>query len=268
MKTLALLLISTLPALAQDGAAPSSPPRADMPPGLVSAELLPGWITPEGQRMTALALRLEPGWKTYWRSPGDTGVPPHFDWQGSANLGQAIAHWPRPEAIESGGERTLGYHDALILPIEITPAIPGTAVDLQAVIDLGLCEDICVPVQVNLTAPPPGTRPDPMIEAALARVPDVSSEQPACRIEPIADGMRVTAEFDDHDAPEVAMELENEDVWVSQPELARKDGRLTAQADFIDGTAKPFALDAGQIRLTLIAPGSATEFLGCDPLPG
>ena len=218
--------------------------------------------------MTALSLRLEPGWKTYWRSPGDTGVPPRFDWRGSANLGAVTAHWPRPEAIESGGERTLGYHDALILPIEVAPATPGQPVELHAVIDLGLCEDICVPVQVALSAPPPQPAPDPRIEAALAEAPALSPDRPACRIEPIADGMRVTAEFDDHDAPEVAMELDDGEVWVSQPELARKDGRLTAQADFIDGTAKPFALDAGRVRLTLIGPDRATEFRGCDPLPG
>ncbi|WP_436784953.1 protein-disulfide reductase DsbD domain-containing protein, partial [Streptomyces sp. URMC 126] len=64
-------------------------------------------------------------WKTYWRSPGDSGVPPQFDWSGAANVAQATPLWPRPEVIESGGERTLGYHDRLVLPIALTPAAPG-----------------------------------------------------------------------------------------------------------------------------------------------
>ncbi len=212
--------------------------------------------------MTALALRLEPGWKTYWRSPGDTGVPPEFDWQGSVAAGQVTLHWPRPEAIESGGERTLGYHDMLVLPIEV--ASGAEEARLSAVINFGLCDDICVPAQVSLTAPPPGQGPDPLIEAALAEVPEISSDRPECRVEPIPDGMRVTAEFAREDAPEVAMELENDNVWVSQPELTRAGTSLIAQADFVDETGKPFALDAEELRLTLISPDDATEFRGCE----
>ncbi len=164
IKTLALILLTAAPVLAQDF------PVGEMPPGLVSARLLPGWITPEGDRMTALQVELEPGWKTYWRSPGDAGIPPHFDWQGGGNLGQVQLFWPRPEVIESGGERTLGYHDRMLLPIRIAPAAPGQPVEPRAVIDLGICLDICVPVQVSLQAGPPGPGPDPQIQAALAEM--------------------------------------------------------------------------------------------------
>ncbi|MFD2440837.1 protein-disulfide reductase DsbD domain-containing protein [Paracoccus kondratievae] len=114
MRMIALLFLTVAPAMAQD-----------LPPGLVSAEMMPGWVTPEGNRITALHLRLEPGWKTYWRSPGDAGVPPRFDWAGSQNLGEVRLLWPRPEVIESEGERTLGYREELILPIEITPPAPA-----------------------------------------------------------------------------------------------------------------------------------------------
>lgn len=260
MKALALLLFLPAAALAQQSP-PSDPP---MPPGLVSARLMPGWTTPEGHRMTALHLTLEPGWKTYWRSPGDAGVPPRFDWQGSDNLGQVALHWPRPEAIESGGERTLGYHDSLILPIEVTPADPARPVDLRALVDFGLCLDICVPAQVALTAPPPGAAPDPLIQDALATVPQQAPDQPRCQVDQIKDGMRVTAQFTTP-APEVAMELPRHPVWVSQPELSLRDGVLTAQADFVAETGKPFALDPSQLVLTLIDTASATEYRGCDP---
>ena len=101
---LPLILVLALPAVA----------RADpLPPGLEDAALLPPYRTEAGTWMTALRLELSPGWKTYWRSPGDSGVPPRFDWAGMTNLDHAGARWPRPEVIDSGGERTLGYHDAL-----------------------------------------------------------------------------------------------------------------------------------------------------------
>jgi DsbC/DsbD-like thiol-disulfide interchange protein len=237
-----------------------------MPPGLVSARLLPGWITPEGDRMTALQVELEPGWKTYWRSPGDAGIPPHFDWQGGGNLGQVQLFWPRPEVIESGGERTLGYHDRMLLPIRIAPAAPGQPVEPRAVIDLGICLDICVPVQVSLQAGPPGPGPDPQIQAALAQVPGPSDLQPDCRITEIADGMQVTALLPLAGRPagdQVAMELRAKDIWVSAPEMSWTKGQVSATADFVAASGKPFALDPGDIRLTLIGPRDAVEFQGC-----
>ncbi|MTH34744.1 hypothetical protein GL279_09035 [Paracoccus limosus] len=254
MKLLALLMFLPLPALAQ----------TEVPPGLMAARLLPGWTTPEGHRMTALQLQLEPGWKTYWRSPGDAGVPPRFDWSGSENLGEVTMHWPRPETIESGGERSLGYHRELILPIEIAPAQPGQPVEAQARVDFGLCDTICVPAHVALRAPPPAATPDPAIEAALQQVPRLATDQPACRVEEIEDGMRVTARFD-ADAPEAAMELDDSRIWVSQPQLSRQDGQLVAEADFIAESGKPFPLDPAGLRLTLIAPDHAVEYRGCRP---
>ncbi|WJS84821.1 protein-disulfide reductase DsbD domain-containing protein [Paracoccus sp. TOH] len=255
MKTLALIFLTAAPALAQD-----------LPPGLVAAELLPGWVTPEGHRMTALRLDLEPGWKTYWRSPGDAGVPPRFDWQASDNLAEARLLWPRPEVIDSGGERTLGYHDELVLPIEIVPARPGAPVALRATVDFGLCLDICVPAQVMLEAPPAGPGPDPVIQAAIARQPQSSDAQPDCRIEPIKDGMQVTATLPEAESGrggEVAMELSQEDIWVSAPDTGRAGRRLTAQADFVAASGKPFPLDPQALRVTLIGPDDAVAFQGC-----
>jgi len=255
MRTLALLFLTAAPALAQD-----------LPPGLVSAELLPGWTTAHGHRMTALRLRLEPGWKTYWRSPGDAGVPPRFDWAGSDNLGEVRLLWPRPEVIESGGERTLGYHGELVLPIEIAPLGPAAPVVPRVAVDFGICEDICVPVRVELQAGPPGPMPDPLIEAAMARQPEISVRQPDCRIAAIADGMQVTVTLPGQDGArgkEVAMELADDDVWVSAPETHMAQGGLTARADFVAASGKPFALDPQALRVTLIGPEGAVEFRGC-----
>lgn len=257
MKLLALMLMTALPALADEP-----------PPGLVSAELMPGWTTAEGHRMTALRLELEPGWKTYWRSPGDAGVPPRFDWQGSQNLGAVQVLWPRPEVIDSGGERTLGYHDRLVLPIEITPAEPGQPIAPRVVVDFGLCLDICVPAQVVLTAPPPDDAPDPVIQAALARQPRASDQQPDCHVQPIKDGMQVTAtlpEAESAKGEDVAMELADDDIWVSAPQTSSAGARMVAQADFVAASGKPFPLDPAALRLTLIGPEDAVEFTGCRP---
>ncbi|MDF3607022.1 protein-disulfide reductase DsbD family protein [Paracoccus sp. DMF-8] len=237
-------------------------------PGLISARLLPGWELTNGNRMVALELRLQPGWKTYWRSPGDTGVPPEFDWTGSDNLGTVAVHWPRPEMIESGGEITLGYHELLVLPIEVTPADPDAPLTLRGSVDFGLCLDICVPGHATLEAGTAQPDPDPRIQAALDRVPDPSDLPLTCRIEEIPDGMRVSATVDQPQErtgeTAVAMELDDANVWVSQPETRRDGGHLTAASDFIDETGKPFALDPDRLRITLISGDDAQEITGCD----
>lgn len=255
---LPLIVLLVLPAAAGAGG---------LPPGLEAAELLPAHRTEAGTWMTALRLDLAPGWKTYWRSPGDSGVPPRFDWTGATNLGGATLHWPRPEVIDSGGERTLGYHDALVLPIELMPAAPGQPVAGRVGVELGLCLNVCVPAHLLLDMPGVADAPDPRIDSALAQVPVPTEGALACTLTPIADGVRVAASVGAPltDGTAAAMELAWPEVWVSAPEVSAADGRLTAVADFVPPAAKPFPLDPSQVRLTLIGPEGAVEYQGCDP---
>lgn len=125
-----------------------------------------------------------------------------------------------------------------------------------------------MPAQVALVAPPPGDAPDPLIEAALARQPRASDQQPECRVRPIRDGMQVTATLPPDEsalAEDVAMELAGKDIWVSAPETRAEGARLVAQADFVAASGKPFPLDPAALRLTLIGAQDAVEFIGCRP---
>ena len=131
---LACLCLTALPLAAQDPT-----------PGLAGVHILPGWTASDGSRIAAIEFRLEPGWKTYWRNPGDSGLPPVFDWSGSGNLAGLDLHWPAPQAILSGDGLALGYHDRLVLPFTARPADPAQPVDLAVSVDFRLCKDICVP---------------------------------------------------------------------------------------------------------------------------
>ena len=268
--------MNALPLITVAALAVAAPAHAEPPPGLVEARLLPGWVTAAGTRMTALDLRLEPGWKTYWRVPGDAGIPPRFDWQGAV---EATYLWPAPEVIDSGGTRSFGYHDALLLPIELSG--DGARGPLTVALSFGLCESICVPAGMTLTAPAAGDRPDPAIEAALAAAPARATAQPDCAISEIEDGMRVAASLPHPGSalPDAAMELdaraqeggqqageaEAGEVWVSAPAVALQDGRLTATADFVPPSGGPFPLDPAMLRLTLLDGSGAIEFSGCRP---
>ena len=248
----ALLCLAALPSVAENPA-----------PGLAGARLLPGWTLPDGSRVAALEFRLEPGWKTYWRNPGDGGLPPQFDWSASANLSGLDLHWPAPQPIPSQDGLALGYHDRLILPFTARPADPALPVDLAVTVDFGLCKDICVPAHVALQAAGAGAEPDPAILAALEQVPRRAGDRPACRLEPIADGMRVTATLS-RPVTLAAMELAGSEVWISGTELATHAGVTVMSADFVPPEAAPFALPQDRLVFTVIDEhGAAVEMQGC-----
>lgn len=260
-------LISVMLAVALAG--PVAAAAADLPPGLVSAELLPGTAAPDGTVMTALSLKLAPGWKTYWRSPGDTGVPPEFDWSGAPNVATATPRWPTPEIIDSDGDRTLGYHEALVLPIQLTLAQPGQPVEGRLAVNLGLCLNICVPARLELAAPGGQSATlDPRITAALDRVPQpgTGTGTVSCKVSEIEDGLRVAATVAAAGTQAAAMEVDGPGMWVSQPELTSGGGNVTATADVVGPSGKPFVMDPAALRLTLIgADGTAVEYQGCTP---
>ncbi|WP_374298895.1 protein-disulfide reductase DsbD domain-containing protein [Paracoccus sp. (in: a-proteobacteria)] len=238
------------------------PLSAEPAPGLIGVRILPGWVQSDGSRVGAIEFQLQPGWKTYWRSPGDSGLPPVFDWSGSDNLGDIALHWPAPQAIPSGDGVALGYHDRLVLPFTARPADPGQPVDLAVSVDFGLCKNICVPAHAALRADSPGAAPDPVILAAMDRVPEPAGERPSCDIRPIEDGIRVTATLP-RPVALAAMELADSDVWVSGTEVRSESGRTLLTADFVPPEAAPFDLPRNRLVFTLADKDGAVEMRGC-----
>lgn len=259
MTRLKFLLIAT--ALA------ASPAIArDLPPGLTSARILPGWTDGQGNRIAAIELTLEPGWKTYWRSPGDSGMPPSFDWSGSGNLDKITLHWPAPEAIRSGKSLTMGYHDRLVLPFTASPKQAGEPVSLSASVDLGLCESICVPAHLELQADQPAPQPDPLIQAALANVPQPVRQDLTCLVQNISDGVQVAITLPHDQIQIAAIELAGQpEIWVSGTEIEQRAHGAVAVADFVPSSAAPFPLDIQRLRLTVIGSNGAAEIEGCQP---
>lgn len=234
-------------------------------------QLLPGWRTETGTYMTALRVTLAPGWKTYWRAPGDAGIPPRFDWDGSRNLAAVQFHWPTPDVFHQNGMRTVGYKHELVLPIELTPKQRGKDVTLRANIELGVCEDICMPVSVRVSADLHGAGgPDPRIKAAMKDRPDTPREAGmrdiSCAVEPISDGMRLTATIDmpTLGKDEIAVfELPDQSIWVAEASANRTGRTLTASTEMVPPSNAPFMLDRSQVRITVMGAGRAVDILGC-----
>lgn len=102
-----------------------------------------------------LQFRMKPGWKVYWRSPGDAGFPPQVSWVGSTNFAGATISWPAPQRFSVLGLETLGYKEEVVFPISAEVFERGKTVNLAARVRFLTCDDICVPYETNfkLTLP-------------------------------------------------------------------------------------------------------------------
>lgn len=168
--TAAALLMSITFACAQDastGWAPGQASRAR----LVSA----GGLQPDGSYLIGVEIELSGKGLTYWRSPGEAGVPPVADFAGSANLARADLRFPVPERLEEGGVEAFGYRQHVLIPVRVQPRDPARPVGLQLDFHYASCDRICIPAEAKLAldlSPDAGVSDHvAVLAAALARVP-------------------------------------------------------------------------------------------------
>jgi DsbC/DsbD-like thiol-disulfide interchange protein len=125
-----------------------------------------------------IAVQLQPGWKTYWRTPGDSGVPPRFDFSKSENIEAVTVLWPAPAKFDDGaGGHSMGYHDQVVLPLRIVAKNADKPVILRVGINYAVCEKICIPVEANteLGFTSVASTEDSALFAALDTVPKPAS---------------------------------------------------------------------------------------------
>jgi DsbC/DsbD-like thiol-disulfide interchange protein len=117
---------------------------------------------------------LSPGWKTYWRYPGDAGIPPRFDWSGSENVSNVEVFYPAPKRITDGtGQTSIGYEDRVTFPLRITAKDSLKPVSLKLKLDFATCEKLCIPAEANLSlAFASDAAIEPSLEEAEKRVPE------------------------------------------------------------------------------------------------
>ena len=141
-----------------------------------------GLDEPGGQApWAAVELKLDRGWKIYWRSPGEAGIPTTIDWSGSENLRGVETHWPRPKRARIWNVDTVGYGGEVTFPAALQLADPAAPTVLRVRVAYGVCREICIPDEALLTlkvAPGAWTKPEQAgrIRAARALVPDRGNE--------------------------------------------------------------------------------------------
>lgn len=239
---------------------------------LVQIEVLDGGPMADGRHLAALRLTLRDGWKTYWRIPGEAGIPPSFSWSGSRNLNGVEIVWPAPKVFDQAGYRSVGYSEQLILPLMLSPDADGKPLRLKGKMDFGVCSDVCVPAQLPfaLDLDPQAGR-NPAIAAALAQRPFTAQEAGVrgahCAIRPTQDGMRIETRIDlpkGRGTETVIVEPGSPQIWASDMQSQRTGRTLvsTGHLEHVDG--KPFALNRSAMRITVLSQGQAVEINGCQ----
>ncbi len=237
----------------------------------IEARILKGWRANDGTHMAAIELSLAQGWKTYWRAPGDTGIPPQFNWGSGTNMLNVEPFWPVPDKFETAGQPTLGYSDKVVIPLRITPKNGAKQIKLRGRMDIGLCEEVCLPftVRFNETLPMDGAK-DAAIMAALTDQPYSAKEgdvsRAVCSVTPQDDGLTLKVDITlptTGGDETVVIEHPNKEIWVSYAKSSRSGDTVSAASWLLSPDGSPILIERQKLRFTVIGENYAVDVRGC-----
>jgi DsbC/DsbD-like thiol-disulfide interchange protein len=261
-------LIVTIALPAGAWAADASPWDGDTHAGM---RLVAGSRASDATRRAGIEIKLVPGWKTYWRYPGDSGVPPRFDFADSQNVKTVTIDWPAPHRFSDDSGITIGYKLDVIFPLHVVPQDTTKPVRLRLKADYAICEKICIPAEgsAELTLDARRSELDQSLAAFEAQVPkraqlgdgaplavravqrDNSGDRPRVIVDVAAPGSAPIDLFAEGPTPDWALP-------VPEP-IAGAPAGLHRFAFVLDGVPPGASADGAMLTFTLVAGGSAVE---------
>ena len=241
------------------------------PSDIVQGQMQTGWQGDSGTQIVALHLRLARNWITYWRHPGESGIVPQLDWSKSQNLASVRVHWPEPRLFLKAGFNSIGYKDEVLLPLELIPLDPSAPIGFDAMLSIGVCDDICIPVDMNFRTTIAGKgKPDRRISDVLAAKPRTARQAGlqdiACDLHPQKKGAVL----------EVGMDLprtgQTEFLLIEFPNAPsvgrampsqRDGGRLTGQTFLRAKDGRLPSIDRSTINVTVFSENGSITHQGC-----
>jgi DsbC/DsbD-like thiol-disulfide interchange protein len=164
---LSLIFMATAPLWAGET------PWQEVAPGVSVRMISAGTVSSSGKTMAAIEFSMPEDTKTYWRVPGQAGLPTELDLTGSHGVEAHSVLWPYPVRHEANGVLDYVYFGDTVLPIELTVAGGDARLILDAT--MGICSEICVPALASFELALSDTSPDRAnglrIRQALAEVP-------------------------------------------------------------------------------------------------
>jgi DsbC/DsbD-like thiol-disulfide interchange protein len=208
---------------------------------------------------------LEPGWHTYWRNPGETGIPPIFDFSASENVADIEVFYPAPERYDDGSSVSLIYRDEVVFPLTIVPRDAEEPVVLRAELQFGVCKEVCIPTRASaeLTLPQ-SSSPDPLAEARLERFRSRLPGPPEAGtfdIESVVaedDALVVDVRMPDSTYSDLFVDPPN-GWYIGQPELVSRNAGVSRYRLSLAGQPGDETLEGEIFRFVAVAGGKAIE---------
>ncbi|UGA42251.1 cytochrome C biogenesis protein [Bradyrhizobium quebecense] len=216
-----------------------------------------------------IAFQLQDGWKTYWRTPGDSGVPPRFDFSRSDNVDAVTVMWPAPHQFDDGaGGTSLGYKHQVVLPLRIVAKNPDKPLVLRADINYAVCEKLCVPVEAKaeLAFASVASTEDAALSEALNAVPkpaNIGDPTPVTIRDVKRDGNNVLVDVAAPETKDLSLFVEGPtpDWALPVPKLVEHAPPGVKRFSFeLDGLPPGAKADGAALKLTLVGGDKSYEF--------
>lgn len=231
--------------------------------------LLPAGPAADGTLRAGLEIRLEDGWKTYWRNPGDSGVPPTFDWSRSRNLADVTVLWPAPERFTEGESNSIGYTGDVVLPLKVRAIDAAKPVSLALALQYGACKTICVPATGEaILELDPGSAgssgAEALVSSAEKAVPTIralGADGPLSVVAIRSDLKSKRLRIDVRADADAQLLVEGDPDWyLPQPTVGAADaGGLRRFELALEGIPKDARLVGTTLRFTLVGAAGAVE---------
>jgi DsbC/DsbD-like thiol-disulfide interchange protein len=212
-----------------------------------------------------IEIRLAPGWKTYWRYPGDSGIPPRFDFSSAKNVKSVTVRYPAPHRLTDESGTSIGYTTGVVFPLEIVPQNAAQPVMLVVKVDYAVCEKICMPAEgkAELNVTGKSSAQDGLLKQNEALVPVAAAvgEAGALAVRAVKrEDKRVVVDLAAPATPELFAEGPAAD-W-ALPVPVPVDGAPAGQQRFtfmLDGLPPDVKPAGATLTLTAVAGGQAIE---------
>lgn len=251
-------------------------PAVAAPPGFgpwsegaeAQVRLIASGIGADGKLHGGIEIMLEPGWWTYWRTPGAAGLPPTIDFTASDNLGAVTVSFPLPERHDDGYGATNVYPDGVLLPFTAEVPDPDAPIRLALSLDLGVCREVCVPDHVDASLElPPGSAS----RVAAATLAGARARVPGAPIPGVLDvaSARRTGGDDKHPVFDIAVTapdgatifVEGPPDWFAGVPERVAEGDPSVYRVTVDRIGSKSPVEGESLRVTLAAGGKAVEEL-------
>src|SRR5580700_1558054 len=245
------LVLPAIPAFAADAFSTDWAPAAKS-----RARLIAG-----GGDLAGFEIALSPGAITYWRDPGDAGLPPTLDFSASDNVASVEPEFPAPKRIkEADGGAAFGYDGDVLFPLRVKPRDPAKPATLKLNADFAVCEKVCLPAKAHLELKLPSAPGSPhagAIEAALAAAPRAVAPKDFGALEALdAESWRLCSAH--MDGPPRDLFVEAPEGWWLKTAPAQADAGRDCFTLTIGDKPKDAALPIA-LRLTLTGGAGAME---------